>query len=66
MAVLLLWLILFVLSPVLALVGLALLPVVWLVGLPLRLIGISVRGAFGLLWRVITLPLRLLSAPGRL
>ena len=36
-------------------------PVVWLVALPFRLIGISVKGVFALLAGLITLPSRLLN-----
>jgi len=55
----LLWLILFVLCWPLALLGLALYPLVWLVLLPFRIIGIAVDGVLTLIWGIITLPLRL-------
>ena len=55
----LLWLILFVLCWPLALLGLALYPVIWLVLLPFRIIGIAVDGVLTLIWGIITLPVRL-------
>lgn len=55
-----LWLLLFVLCWPLALLALLLYPVVWLLLLPFRLLGIAVEGVFGLLRAVITLPARLL------
>jgi hypothetical protein len=58
----LLWLILFVLCWPLALAALVLYPAVWLLMLPLRLVGIAVDGVFGLLRAVVTLPARLLGA----
>jgi hypothetical protein len=45
-----------------ALVALLLLPIIWLMGLPLRLVVVSVRTVLELLWRLITLPLCLLRA----
>ena len=60
----LLWVILFVLCWPLALLALVLYPLVWLVLLPLRLIGIAVTGVFDLLRAIITLPARLLGSPG--
>jgi hypothetical protein len=45
----------------LALLALVLYPVVWLMLLPLRLIGIGVEGAFELLRAVVLLPARLLA-----
>ena len=55
----LLWLILFVLCWPLALLGLVLYPVVWLVLLPFRIIGVAVDGVLTLIWGIITLPVRL-------
>jgi hypothetical protein len=46
----------------LALIALVLYPVVWLLLLPFRLVGIAVEGALELVWAVITLPARLLRA----
>ncbi|MCJ7565058.1 MAG: hypothetical protein MUP52_10780 [Candidatus Aminicenantes bacterium] len=56
----LLWLILLVICWPLALLTLILYPIVWLLLLPFRLIGISVNAVFDLLKAVITLPARAL------
>jgi hypothetical protein len=56
------WCILFVLCWPLALLALVLLPVVWLVSLPLRLIGITVGAAFTLIRALLFLPSRLLGS----
>jgi hypothetical protein len=58
----LLWLVLFVLCWPLALAALLLYPIVWLLLLPFRLVGIAVDGVFSLLRAVLTLPARLLGA----
>lgn len=58
----LLWCILLVLCWPLALLALVLYPFVWLFLLPFRILGIAVGGVLALLWAVITLPARLLSA----
>jgi hypothetical protein len=58
----LLWLILLVLCWPLALAALFLYPVVWLVLLPFRIVGIAVGGALELVWALVTLPARLLRA----
>jgi len=62
----LLWCILFVLCWPLALAALVLFPVVWLLLLPFRIVGIAVHGALALVWAVVMLPARLLSAPFRI
>ena len=56
----LLWFLLLVLCWPLALVALVLYPVIWLLLLPFRIVGIAVGGVFELLWAVVTLPARLL------
>lgn len=56
----LLWLILFVLCWPLALAFVLLYPVIWLLLLPLRLLGFAVDGVFTLLRELIMLPVRLL------
>lgn len=61
----LLWLILFVISWPIALLALLLYPVVWLLLLPLRLLGITVGAAFDLFKALITLPARILRGPTR-
>jgi hypothetical protein len=55
-----LWLILFVLCWPLALLALLLYPLLWLVTLPFRLVGIAVDGVFQLLRAIVLLPSRLL------
>jgi hypothetical protein len=62
----LLWCILFVLCWPVALLALVLYPFIWLILLPLRLVGITVEGVLALIWALFTLPLRLLRAPGRI
>jgi len=57
----LLWLILLVLCWPLALLALILYPFVWLLSLPFRLLGITVKAVFDLLKALITLPARVLS-----
>jgi hypothetical protein len=61
MAKFLLWLLLFVLCWPLALIALVLYPLVWLLLLPFRLLGIAVDGVFALLRAVLFLPARLLG-----
>jgi hypothetical protein len=59
----LLWLILLVVSWPLALLALILFPVVWLIALPFRLVGISARGVLDLVKEIIMLPSRVLRGP---
>jgi hypothetical protein len=61
----LLWLILLVLCWPLALLALLAYPIVWLLLLPFRLLGLAVEGAFELLRAVILLPARVLGGPKR-
>ena len=56
----LLWLVLLVLCWPLALLALILYPLVWLLSLPFRLLGITVHAVFDLLKAIITLPARVL------
>ncbi len=56
----LLWCILLVLCWPVALVALVLYPLVWLILLPFRLVGIAVGGALELVSAVIFLPVRVL------
>ena len=63
MAKLLLWLILLVLCWPLALLAEIAYPLVWLVLLPFRLVGIAVDGVLQLLRGIVLLPGRLLSGP---
>jgi hypothetical protein len=62
---LVLWLLLFVFCWPLAVMALVLYPVVWLVLLPFRLLGIAVDGVFELLRAVLFLPARLLGGGRR-
>ncbi|MDP3610483.1 MAG: hypothetical protein Q8R98_01395, partial [Rubrivivax sp.] len=55
------WCLLLVLSWPIALLALVLAPLVWLLSLPLRLIGITVDAVFGLIRAVLMLPARLLG-----
>ncbi len=61
MVKLLLFLLLLAVCWPLALLALLLWPVVWLLSLPFRLLGIAVEGLFALLRAVILLPARLLG-----
>lgn len=55
------WCILLVLCWPIALLALILFPVVWLLSLPLRLVGITVGAVFALLRNLLMLPARLLG-----
>lgn len=57
----LLWVILFVVCWPVALLALVLYPVVWLLVLPFRLIGITVTAVFELLKAMLMLPARVLG-----
>jgi hypothetical protein len=62
----LLWCILLVLCWPLALLALVLYPIVWLLLLPFRIIGIAVGGVLELLRAIILLPARVLGGPRRI
>jgi hypothetical protein len=62
----LLWCILFVVCWPLALLAIVFYPVIWLLLLPLRLLGFAVHGALEIVRMAILLPIRLLTAPFRL
>jgi hypothetical protein len=55
------WCLLFVLCWPLALLALLLCPIVWLLSLPFRLIGIGVEALFALLRALLMLPARMLG-----
>jgi len=55
------WCILFVLCWPVALLALVLFPIVWLLSLPLRLIGITIGAIFALVRALLFLPARLLG-----
>ncbi len=59
----LLWCILLVLCWPLAILALVLYPLVWLLLLPFRIVGIAVGGVLDLLRAIITLPARVLGGP---
>jgi hypothetical protein len=58
---LVLWCILFVLCWPVALLALILFPIVWLLSLPFRLVGITIGALFALLHALLFLPARLLG-----
>jgi hypothetical protein len=57
----LLWLLLLVICWPLAILALLLWPIVWLISLPFRLLGIAVEGVFDLLRAIVKLPGRVLG-----
>jgi hypothetical protein len=59
----LVWLVLLVVCWPLALLALLLYPLVWLLLLPFRLVGVAVGGVFELLKAIIMLPARVLRGP---
>jgi hypothetical protein len=59
----LLWCILLVLCWPLAIAALVAYPVLWVLLLPFRLVGLAVGGVLELLWSVVTLPARFLRQP---
>lgn len=58
----LVWLLLLIVAWPLAVLALILYPVIWLIGLPLRLIGISVSALLDMAGAIIGLPARILRA----
>lgn len=60
----LLWLILLVLCWPLAILAILLYPLIWLLMLPFRLLGITVNAVFDLFKAIITLPARVLKMRG--
>jgi len=58
------WCILLVLAWPVALLALLLFPLVWLLTLPLRLLGIAVEGVFALLRAIVFLPARIFGYRG--
>lgn len=57
-----LWCLLFLFSWPLALAALVLYPIVWIILLPFRIVGIAVHGVFELITAIIFLPVRALRA----
>lgn len=60
MAGFLLWLLLLVVCWPLALLALVLYPIVWLIALPFRLVGITLHSVFAFLGAILMLPARVL------
>ena len=63
MVTFILWLILLFISWPFALLALILYPIVWLLLLPFRLIGVTVGAIFDILVAIIKFPLRVLQGP---
>jgi hypothetical protein len=63
MAAFFLWCILLVVCWPMALLALVLYPLVWLILLPFRIVGITVHGVFELLRALLFLPARILRGP---
>lgn len=61
----LLWCLLFVACWPLAIAALFVYPMLWLLLLPFRILGIAVGGALHLVWAIVTLPLRILRSLAR-
>ena len=61
----LLWLLLLILCWPLALVALLLWPIVWVISIPFRILGIAFEGVFALLRSIVMLPARLLGGERR-
>ena len=58
------WCILFVLAWPVALIVLFLAPVIWLISIPFRLLGVAVSATFALIRAILFLPARLLGYRG--
>jgi hypothetical protein len=61
----LLWCLLLLLCWPLALVALILYPLIWLLLLPFRIVGVAVGGVLELVWALVMLPARILGGPRR-
>lgn len=59
----LLWCLLLFFCWPLAILAVVLYPIIWILALPFRLVGIAVEGVFELLRAIITLPARVLRGP---
>lgn len=57
----LIWCILFVMCWPLALAALLLFPIIWILLLPLRIVGIAVGGVLALVWALVVLPARIVE-----
>jgi hypothetical protein len=58
----LVWCMLFIMCWPIAIAALFLYPIVWLLLLPLRIVGIAVGGALALVWALVILPAKVLKA----
>ena len=58
----LIWCVLFVLCWPLALLALVLYPIVWLILLPFRIVGIAVGSVLALVWALVVLPAKVLRS----
>ncbi len=65
MAALFLWCILLILCWPIALLALVLYPIIWLLLLPFRIVGIAVGGVLALVRGLVMLPARVLRGPSR-
>jgi hypothetical protein len=61
----LLWCLLLCVCWPLAIIALFLYPLVWLILLPFRIVGIAVEGALSLVWSIVMLPFSLVRRLGR-
>ena len=61
----LLWLIVLILCWPLAVLGLVLYPLIWLLVLPFRVVGIAVEGVLAIVRGILFLPARILGGPAR-
>jgi hypothetical protein len=61
----LLWCLLLVVCWPLAILALFIYPVVWLILLPFRIVGIAVEGALQLVWSIVMLPVFVVRRLGR-
>ena len=59
----LMWLLLVVVAWPLALLALVLYPLVWVLSIPFRVLGVSVKAVFDLLEALVRLPARILTGP---
>ena len=57
----LVWCILFVLCWPVALAALVMYPIIWLLLLPFRLVGVAVGSVLVLIWALVTLPVRVVE-----
>jgi hypothetical protein len=57
----LLWCLLFVACWPLAIAALLIYPIVWILLLPFRILGMAVHGVLSLIWGIVTLPFRIVA-----